>query len=63
MKSRSQSAVNISKLGLNHIFSVEPLKICISDNETPRAPNLEECEMLIKRLYDVYKQQKQQVCS
>lgn len=61
-KSRSHSANINMKLGLNHIFSVEPLKICVNEDESPRAPNIDECEILIKKLYDLYKQQKQQVC-
>lgn len=37
------------------------MRICIIENESPRAPTHEECEILVKKLFDVYKQQKQQI--
>jgi hypothetical protein len=59
--SNNGNSVNISKLNVNHIVSVEPLKIKLNEGEEPRAPNQDETDVLIKRLFDVYKQQKQQV--
>ena len=50
-----------TKISINQIYSVEPLRIKLSENEEPRAPSLEESEIIIKKLFDTYKQQKQQV--
>ena len=51
----------ISKLNLNHIYTVEPLLIKVNEKDEPRAPNIEESESIIKKLFELYKQQKQQV--
>jgi len=51
----------ISKLNLNHIYTIEPLLIKINEKDEPRAPNQEESESIIKKLFELYKQQKQQV--
>jgi hypothetical protein len=57
---RSQSYLP-GTLGIQHIFSIEPLRISIHENEAPREPNFEETEVLVKKLFEVYRQQKQQV--
>jgi hypothetical protein len=49
------------KLNLNNIYTVEPLLIKISETDEPRAPTHEESEVIIKRLFETYRQQKQQV--
>ena len=49
------------KLNLNNIYTVEPLMIKLSEAEEPRAPTHEESEVIIKRLFETYRQQKQQV--
>ena len=51
----------VSKLNLNHICSIEPLRIRLSEKDEPRAPTVEESESIIKKLFELYKQQKQQV--
>jgi hypothetical protein len=51
----------ISKLNLNNIYTIEPLLIKINEKDEPRAPNQEESESIIKKLFELYKQQKQQV--
>ena len=50
-----------SKLNVKSIVSVEPLKIKLAEEEEPRAPNQGETDTLVKKLFDVYKLQKQQV--
>jgi hypothetical protein len=52
---------NLSKLNLSNIYTVEPLRIKLHENDEPRAPSLEEAEVFISKLYDLYKHQKQQV--
>jgi hypothetical protein len=37
------------------------LKIRLIDGEEPRIPSQEEIDLIVKKLFDVYKQQKQQV--
>lgn len=49
------------KLTINQIYSVEPLRIKLNESDEPRAPSLDESEVLIKKLFELYKQQKQQV--
>ena len=49
------------KLNLNNIYTVEPLLIKLSETDEPRAPTHEESEVIIKRLFETYRQQKQQV--
>jgi len=51
----------ISKLNLNHIYTIEPLLIKMNEKDQPRAPNQDESESIIKKLFELYKQQKQQV--
>ncbi len=51
----------LSKLNLNNIYTIDPLRIKITDTDEPRAPTYEECEIIIKKLFDIYRQQKQQV--
>ena len=51
----------VSKLNLNHICSIEPLRIRLSEKDEPRAPTVEESESIVKKLFELYKQQKQQV--
>jgi hypothetical protein len=51
----------VTKLNLNHICSIEPLRIRLSEKDEPRAPTVEESESIIKKLFELYKQQKQQV--
>lgn len=48
-------------LNLNNIYTVEPLRIKLNDNDEPRPPTLEESEIFISKLYDLYKHQKQQI--
>ena len=52
---------SLPKLNLNHIYSIEPLRIKFNDGEEPRIPTNEETEMLVKKLFNTYKLQKQQV--
>ncbi len=56
-----RNSASLSKLNVSNIVSVEPLKIKLTDSEEPRAPNQDETDILVKKLFDVYKQQKQQV--
>ena len=56
------NANSMSTLSIANIYSIEPLKIKTQQNEEARAPNIDECESIIKNLYEIYKQQKQQVC-
>ncbi len=49
------------KLNLNNIYTVEPLLIKLNETDEPRAPTHEESEVIIKRLFETYRQQKQQV--
>lgn len=51
------------KLNVNNIYTVEPLLIKLSETDEPRAPTHEESEVIIKRLFETYRQQKQQVIS
>jgi hypothetical protein len=55
------NANSMSNLSIANIYSIEPLKIKSQQNEEARAPNIDECESIIKNLYEIYKQQKQQV--
>jgi hypothetical protein len=60
MGARSRSSSNLS-VGINNIFSVDPLRVTLDENETPREPRFEECEVLVRKLFETHKQQKQQV--
>ena len=51
----------LAKLNLNNIYTVEPLRIKLHEHDEPRPPTLEESEVFISKLYDLYKHQKQQV--
>ena len=51
----------LAKLNLNNIYTVEPLRIKLHEQDEPRPPTLEESEVFISKLYDLYKHQKQQV--
>lgn len=55
------NSVSGVKLSVEHIHSLEPLRIKIAETEEPRAPNANESEILIRLLFSMYKQQKQQV--
>lgn len=52
---------SITKLNLNNIYTVEPLRIKLNESDEPRPPTLEESEIFISKLYDLYKHQKQQI--
>ncbi len=52
---------SLAKLNLSNIYTVEPLRIKVHENDEPRPPTLEESEIFISKLYDLYKHQKQQV--
>ena len=58
----ASSGTALNKLNLNNIYTVEPLRIKLHENDEPRPPTLEESEIFISKLYDLYKNQKQQVC-
>ena len=60
-KSGSATATAHVKLNISNILTLEPLQIKITENEESRAPTNDECEVLLKKLFEVYKQQKQQV--
>ncbi len=60
MGARSRSSSNLS-VGINNIFSVDPLRVTLDENEAPREPRFEECEVLVRKLFETHKQQKQQV--
>lgn len=49
------------KLNLNHIYTIEPLLIKVNDKDDPRTPSKEESESIVKKLFELYKQQKQQI--
>ncbi|RNA07090.1 coiled-coil domain-containing 74B-like isoform X1 [Brachionus plicatilis] len=58
----TNTAINpITKININQIYSIDPLRIKMSEAEEPRAPSLQESEIIIKKLFDIYKQQKQQI--
>lgn len=59
----SNSHDHYSKLGVHNIVSTEPLKIRLNETDEPRSPNAEESDALLKRLFESYKLQKQQVLS
>ena len=52
---------NLAKINLNNIYTIEPLRIKLNENDEPRAPTNEESEVFISKLYNLYKHQKQQV--
>lgn len=52
---------NLAKINLNNIYTIEPLRIKLNENDDPRPPTLEETEVFILKLYNLYKHQKQQV--
>lgn len=54
-------AGGLARLTIDHIHSLEPLRIRTSEHEEPRAPTNEESEMLVRSLCNMYKQQRQQV--
>jgi hypothetical protein len=57
-----QQSTIITKLNLNNIYSVHPtLLIKINKEDEPRAAKVEEAEVLVKKLFELYKQQKQQI--
>ena len=49
------------RINVDHIYSLEPLRIKTSEHEEPRAPTTEESDMLVRSLFSMYKQQRQQV--
>lgn len=57
----ASSGTALNKLNLNNIYTVEPLRIKLHENDEPRPPTLEESEIFISKLYDLYKNQKQQI--
>jgi hypothetical protein len=57
----SRNTTIFPKLNINHIYSIEPFRIKFNDGEEPRTPTNEEIEMLVKKLFNTYKLQKQQV--
>ncbi len=61
MSTSVNNATNLLKLNLNNIYTIEPLRIKMHEYEEPRQPTLEESEVFISKLYDLYKHQKQQV--
>jgi hypothetical protein len=57
----NKTSQQVTKVSISHIFSVEPLKIKMNESEEARAPTLDEADALVKKLFEIYKQQKQQV--
>ncbi|CAF0855488.1 unnamed protein product [Brachionus calyciflorus] len=50
-----------TKININQIYSIDPLRIKLNESDEPRTPSLEESEIIIKKLYETYKQQKQHI--
>jgi hypothetical protein len=59
--SSTKSTNGVKVISVEQIFSLEPLMVKTAENEEPRAPTSEESEILVKNLFALYKQQKQQV--